>query len=235
MSIYRVGYREDECQATLYNHGCNWSCGICSYKLREGFAPSKALSTDEVLKELSSFVVEKLLVLGGEPMTCPDLDVIVSSVKKNEAKVRIAHSNGSILPPEGVDEIGISLRAFSKRKHQQLTGTTNTKVLGNIYSIHDRGVRMQVSTILIPQIVGTDEVDKIASFLADVDPALPFHISSYLPVPGISWRRPTRGEMEEAVLAAKAHLKNVSWSSLSVGDYLASSARDSMQHRDGVF
>ncbi|HVO77602.1 MAG TPA: radical SAM protein [Methanomassiliicoccales archaeon] len=235
MSIYRVGYREEDCQATLYNHGCNWNCSICSYKLREGFAPSRTLSTEEVLDELSSFVVEKMLVLGGEPMTCPDLDVLVSSAKERGAKVRIAHSNGSILPPDGVDEIGISLRAYSKKKHQQLTGTTNTKVLGNIYAIHDRGIPMQVSTILIPQIVGRDEVERIASFLADVDTDLPFHVSSYLPVPGIPWRRPTRDEVAEAVLAAKKHLKNVTWSSLSVGDYLHASSRDTMQHRDGVF
>jgi pyruvate formate lyase activating enzyme len=235
MSIYRVGYREDDCQATLYNHGCNWSCGICSYRLREGIAPSRTLSTEEILSELSSFRVDKLLILGGEPMTCPDLDVIVASAKKRGAIVRIAHSNASVLPPRGVDEIGISLRAFSRRKHQQLTGTTNTKVLGNIYAIHDRGVRMEVSTILIPQIVGADEIAKVAAFLAAVDSSIPFHISSYLPVPGISWRRPTREEMTEAVLVAKDHLKNVSSSALSVSDYLASSARDTMQHRDGVF
>ncbi|MDD1770448.1 MAG: radical SAM protein [Methanomassiliicoccales archaeon] len=235
MSIYRVGYREDDCQATLYNHGCNWNCGICSYKLREGFAPSRTLSTKEVLSELTSFHIDKLLILGGEPMTCPDLDVIVAKVKERRAIIRIAHSNASILPPQGVDEIGISLRAFSRRKHQQLTGTTNTKVLGNIYAIHDRGLRMEVSTILIPQIVGADEIAKVAAFLADVDPAIPFHISSYLPVPGISWRRPTREEMAEAVLVAREHLKTVSWSSLSVNDYLASSSRDTMQHRDGVF
>jgi len=235
MPIYRVGYREDDCQATLYNHGCNWNCGICSYRLREGIAPSRMLSTEEVLSELSSFHVDKLLILGGEPMTCPDLDEIVASVKEKRAIVRVAHSNASILPPEGVDEIGISLRAHSRRKHQQLTGTTNTKVLGNIYAIHDRGVRMEVSTILIPQIVGADEIGKVAAFLADVDPMIPFHISSYLPVPGISWRGPTHEEIAEAVLVAKEHLKLVSWSALSVSDHLASSSRDTMQHRDGVF
>jgi len=235
MPIYRVAYHEDDCQATLYNHGCNWSCGTCSYKLREGFAPSRFLSTDEILETLSSFAVGKLLVLGGEPLTCPDLDVIVASAKKRGARVRIAHSNASLLPPECVDEIGISLRAISRKKHQQLTGASNTKVLGNIFTIHDRGIHVEISTILIPQIVGTDEVEKIALFVADVDPAIPFHISSYLPVPGISWRKPTIEEMAEAVLLAKKHLKNVSWSSLSVGGYLSASARDTMQHRDGVF
>jgi pyruvate formate lyase activating enzyme len=235
MPIYRVGYREDDCQATLYNHGCNWDCSICSYKLREGFAPSRTLSTDDVLEELSSFRVDRLLVLGGEPLTCPDIDVIVSFVKEKGARVKIAHSNGSIMPPQGVDDIGISLRAFSRRKHQQLTGVTNTKVLGNIYAIHDRGVRMEVSTILIPHIVGPDEVAKIASFLGQVDPELPFHISSFLPVPGIPWRVPTREEMAEAVTAARQYLKNVSWSALSVKEYLAASAMDTMQHRDGVF
>lgn len=234
MAIYRVGYQEELCQATLYNHGCNWTCSICSYKLREGFAPSRFLSTDEVLGCLSSFRLERLLILGGEPLTCADLDVMVSEAKACGAWVKIAHSNASFMPPEGVDEMGISLRAISKRKHQQLTGVSNTKVLGNVYAIRDRGVELEVSTILIPEVVDADEIGKIAEFLAEVDEEIPLHITAFLPVPGITWRGPTDGEMAMAMQAARAHLKNVFGSSLYARDYSAPSAKDTMQHRDGV-
>jgi hypothetical protein len=40
--------------------------------------------------------------------------------------------------------------------------------------------------------------------------------------------------MAMAMQAARAHLKNVSGSSLGARDYSAPSAKDTMQHRDGV-
>jgi pyruvate formate lyase activating enzyme len=235
VAIYRIAYREDGCQATLYNHGCNWDCSICSYKLREGFAPTRFLSTRKVLDNLSSFKLERLVVLGGEPLTCPDLNRIVAFAKEKETWVKVAHSNASLLPPVGVDEIGISLRAISKRKHLQLTGVSNSKVLSNFYTLHDRGIAMQVSTILIPEVVDAVEISKIAEFLASVDVDLPFHITAYLPVPGLSWRAPAVAEMARAVVAAKEHLTQVSCSAVNEDTYLASSAWDTVQHRNGVY
>ncbi|HXZ23683.1 MAG TPA: hypothetical protein VEH08_03010, partial [Methanomassiliicoccales archaeon] len=148
---------------------------------------------------------------------------------------KIAHSNASILPPNGVDEMGVSIRAVTKRKHVQLTGVSNTKVLGNIYAISDRGIKVHASCILIPQVVDAEEVGKIAEYLSGVDEEIPLHITAFLPVPGLQWRRPTRAELAAAVEAALAHLKNVDCSSLSVRDFLESSARQVMQHRDGVY
>ncbi len=235
MSIYRIGYDDGQCQATLYNHGCNWNCSICSYKLREDMAPKRFLSTRDVVETLSSFKVDKLVVLGGEPLTCKDLAKMIAAAKEQGAWTKLAHSNASILPPEGVDEMGVSLRAVTKRKHIQLTGVPNTKVLGNLYTIHDRGVRMHASCIMIPDVVDAVEVGKIAEFLAGVDEEIPLHITAFIPVPGLHWRAPTKAELAEAMRAALVHLKHVDCARLSVKDFLESSARQVMQHRDGVY
>ena len=235
MAIYRVAYREEGCQATLYNHGCNWDCSICSYKLREGMAPTKFLSTRKIIDMLASVKLEKLTVLGGEPLTCPDLDRIVASAKEQGACVKVAHSNASLLPPPGVDEMGVSLRAISKRKHVQLTGVPNTKVLSNFYTMHDRGIELHVSTILIPEVVDAEEIRRIAEFLASVDVDLPLHITAYLPVPGLSWRGPFVEEMARAVVAAKEQLTQVSCSAVNAADYLASSAWGAVSHQGGVY
>ena len=233
--VYRITYREEECTATLCNYGCNWNCSICSYKLREDLRPTRFLNVEEIKDVLSSFEVERLNLIGGEPLTIPDLDEIVQFAKEDRhAYVKIAHSNASMLPPEGVDEMGISLRAMTKRKHLQLTGAQITKVLSNIFRIHDMGIAISISTILIPEVIDVGEVEKIAKFIASVDRRIPLHISGYIPVPGIPWKRPTREDMEKAVLAAKEHLDCVTSAILSVREFLATTQMDSLHGRHQV-
>jgi pyruvate formate lyase activating enzyme len=230
-----VTYEEQSCTAILCNHGCNWNCSICSYKLREDLHPTSFLSTDQVLETLSSVMVERVVLLGGEPVTCADLDAIVEFSKEElKARVKIAHSNASLLPPAGIDEMGISLRAVTKRKHQQLTGASNNKVLANIFKLHDCGIELHMSTILIPDVVTLDEVEKIAEFVASVDECIPFHVTSYIPVPGIPWRSPSLEDMKAAVRVVCKHLKNVTSSSLTVQDYLSLTEQDSLHRKTEV-
>ncbi len=230
-----MSYEEESCTAILCNHGCNWDCSICSYKLRGDLQPSRFLSTGVILENLSSVKVKNVVLLGGEPLTCADLDVIVGFAKEElEARVKIAHSNASLLPPEGVDEMGVSLRAVSKRKHQQLTGSPNNKVLANIFKLYDRGIELKMSTILIPEVITLDEIERISEYLASVDEGIPFHITGYIPVPGIPWKSPSLEEMKEAVMVACRHLKNVTCSSLTVKDYLAMTEQDSLHSKRGV-
>lgn len=71
---------------------------------------------------------------------------------------------------------------------------------------------MQASTVFIPDLGGVEQVEKVAAFVASVDPKIPFHVLGYIPVPGAPWRRPTEREMGEAVAAASRQLERVSFS-----------------------
>jgi pyruvate-formate lyase-activating enzyme len=190
------------------------------------------MSAAVILENLSSVEVEKVVLLGGEPLTCPDLNAIVAHAKDElGAWVKVAHSNASLLPPEGVDEMGISLRAVTKRKHQQLTGAPNNKVLANIFKLHDRGIKLKVSTILIPEVITLDEIGKISEYVASVDEDIPFHITGYISVPGIPWMSPSLDQMKAAVREARKHLRNVTGTSLTVKDYMELTEQDSSHNR----
>ncbi|HUL38858.1 MAG TPA: hypothetical protein VLU38_01075, partial [Methanomassiliicoccales archaeon] len=54
------------------------------------------------------------------------------------------------------------------------------------------------------------------------------HITGYIPVPGLPYRRPTREEMADAVIAAKKHMPRVTCSILTVREYLSMSEKDSL-------
>lgn len=233
-AIFRVNYEEETCTAILCNHGCNWDCSICSYKLRRDLQPSRFLPTDMIIESLTSAKVERLVILGGEPLTCPDLDEIVGFAKDElEAFVKIAHTNASMMPPEDIDEIGVSLRAVTKRKHQQLTGAPNNKVLTNIYKLYDRGIEIKMSTILIPEVITLDEINRISEYVGSVDESIPFHITGYIPVPGLPWMSPSLEDMKAAVNVASKHLKNVTSSALAIKDYLAITEEDSLHSLKG--
>jgi pyruvate formate lyase activating enzyme len=218
MAIFKMTYNEGTDSVILVNHGCNYSCSICSYRLREGMEPNRFFQPSEVEGYLMEADPSMVMIIGGEPTTWCDLYRIARFCKDElGAYVKIPHSNLSNLPPMEVDEVGVSLFALSKRKYTQLTGGQNSRVLSNIYKVYDRGTRLSVSTILIPDFIGTEEVVSIARFLAGIDEGIPLHVISYLPVPGMSWRRPSREEMDRTVEACRDVLRNVTGTYMTAG------------------
>ncbi len=71
-----------------------------------------------------------------------------------------------------------------------------------------------------------DQLQATASWLADIDPRIPFHIMGYIPVPGQTYDRPTNEQMMEAVEACRVHLRKVEMSHLSSEEALDLTSRD---------
>ena len=91
-----------------------------------------------------------------------------------------------------------------------------------------------MSTILIPDVITLDEMERIAEFVSSVDEDIPFHVTSYIPVPGIPWRTPSQEEIKAAVSVVCQHLKNVTCSSLTVQDYLSMTKQNSLHRKTEV-
>jgi len=63
---------------------------------------------------------------------------------------------------------------------------------------------------LVPGLIDADEIERIAEFIAGVDPEIPYRIDGYIPMENDVYRRPTVAELEEARRRAEKHLKKVS-------------------------
>ncbi len=87
-------------------------------------------------------------------------------------------------------------------------------------------MEMSANVVLIPGLVGLDQVEAIASWLSDIDRGIPFHIMGYIPVPGQSYRRPTDAEMSEAIGTCKRYLRDVHCSHLTSDEALDLTCRD---------
>lgn len=113
-------------------------------------------------------------------------------------------------PPKASDKVKVSIKAYREDVHRSYTGKSNRDVLRNFREIYDHAsAKLTSETVLIPGLVDLDEVERIAEFVASIDPTIPLRINAYRPVaPGTPWRSPTREEVLRAANVARKHLNN---------------------------
>jgi pyruvate formate lyase activating enzyme len=222
MPIYQITYSPKFKRANLYNWGCNFRCKGCSYKLKQPYkAGTPFLSIKEIEKVLLNLDVDKVHFLGGEPTINPDLPKLAHFAHEElKAYTKIGHSNGSLMPPENIDAISISIKAYTNAVHIDYTEVSNASVLKNFAKMYDLGIEIDASSVLIPEYIDCDEIEKIARFIAEIDPNIPYHIIGYVPVPGAPWREPTYQEIEHAAHIAKKYLSRVTFSRLTPDEFL---------------
>jgi pyruvate formate lyase activating enzyme len=81
-----------------------------------------------------------------------------------------------------LDAINIDLKAFSDRFYTKICKAKLRPVLDTITEIHQRNIWMEITTLVIPgENDSADELKDIASFIANIDPGIPWHISRFYP------------------------------------------------------
>jgi pyruvate formate lyase activating enzyme len=182
---------------------------------------------EQVEEVLEGLDIERVHFLGGEPTLNPDLSRLAHFARVTlGVHAKIGHSNGSLMPPEDIEATSVSIKALDERVHIQYTGVSNASVLRNFARAYQAGVKMEASSVFIPDYVDCDEIEKVARFVAEIDPGIPYHIVGYIPVPDSPWRAPTPDEVERAAAIAKSYLFHVTFSCLSIEDFLKVKALD---------
>jgi len=64
----------------------------------------------------------------------------------------------------------------------------------------------------MPAVFISRDWSSIAEFIAKLDPEITYHITGYVPVPGVSWLSPTYDEILKGKSAAEEYLENVNLS-----------------------
>lgn len=228
MPFYKVTYSPKFKRANVYNWGCNFNCQGCFYKINPPYKGDAFLSVERIEEVLKQLDIDRVHFLGGEPTLNPDLPRLAYFARhKLGAHTKIGHSNGSMMPPEDVEAISVSIKAFSPEIHLQYTGVSNIPVLENFAQAYKKGIQMEASSVFIPGYIDREEIEKIAKFIAGIDPKIPYHLTGYIPVPDSPWRGPTPDEVKEAEAIAKRHLSQVTSSCfLSVEGYFRAIASD---------
>jgi len=172
--------------------------------------PERFLDFEEVMQMLESLDLNRILLEGQEASIDPQYPQLTEALHKKFGSHNILCTNIYKIPPlKDTDEIGVSIKAFTDSLHRHYTGKSNKGVLKNFVSLYQSGMKLTVSSLLIPDYIDADETERIARFIASVDKDIPYVLLPYFKAGDNPWRRPTPEEMDEATSVARRHLNKV--------------------------
>ena len=179
--------------------------------------PEEFLCLEEVKEHLKGLDIKYVILVGTEPSLDPALPQVTRMLKEDFGAYNMLLTNGVRLADmTDIDEVMLSVKALDDDIHQDYTGCSNKKVLENLKKIYETGKKLQVETVLIPGLIDEYEVERVAKYIGDIDPEIPYRIDAYFKVPGCPWEDAGNEEVERAAELAKKHLKHVSYLTLDM-------------------
>jgi pyruvate formate lyase activating enzyme len=203
----------------VFYEACTFNCISCQnwhFRLRR---PPGEVSAEELAAQAHqrTFCV---CYFGGDPTPQMPHALASSRILADQGVVVCWETNGSMqrrLLDQAVDRslrtggcLKFDLKAFDENLHLALTGVTNRRTLENFRRAAQRiperpGLPLVVaSTLLVPGYVDAGEVGRIARFIAEIDPSMPYALLGFHPnffVPDLP--RTSVRHAEEAEAAAR--------------------------------
>lgn len=94
-----------------------------------------------------------------------------------------------------LDGINIDIKAFTDDFYKKVCKARLQPVLDNVQLMHDLGVWVEVTTLLIPGLNDSpEELRNIARFIKSVDPGIPWHVTAFYPTYKMTDRESTPAE-----------------------------------------
>jgi pyruvate formate lyase activating enzyme len=172
--------------------GCDYHCGYCqnwvtSQALRDpvaGVSPTDVEPSDlvKLAKRHGATVITSTY---NEPLITSEWAVEVFKEAKQAGLVCSYVSNGNgtervldYIAPY-VDLYKVDLKGFDEKHYRDLGGQLQP-VLETIRSLKQRGIWLEIVTLVIPGFNDSDEeLTKIAEFLAGIDRDIPWHVTAF--------------------------------------------------------
>ena len=201
-------YANDRCaevgfhNLAVFLEACNFNCLYCqNWHFKR---PDNVVSRWHSVDSLASAVTPEtscICFFGGDPGPQIPYAVRLAERARRENAHKILRicweTNGSV-HPSWMKRMGrlslasggcikIDLKAWDSRIHRSLCGVDNRRVLDNFAMLSEWTQRREVppfliaSTVLVPEYVGVKEVAGIASFIARLNPAIPYTLLAFAP------------------------------------------------------
>lgn len=232
MKVYHLIYEPSFQSLTLHHWtDCNLSCRGCFCQAEKldfslfpdaierlknknaETAPSEFIESIEQLKSIiKGLHIKRAVFIGKEPTLDAHLPELLHFFHKEYEAYNVLLTNGvQMCDMRDVDEVVFSIKAISDDIYRYYTGRSNSDAIENFKKMYLTVKKIQVECLLIPDLIEKDEIEKIAKFLAAVDPSLVLRIDGYFEIPGQPWRSATTTEVQEAALAARQYLTTVNY------------------------
>ena len=207
--------------------GCNFKCRGCFSSARDPIGEPMTVERLLDFMENSTRIynrdtpLEAAVITGGEPTQ--DRDFLVNLVRGLKMRVGLKHislsTNGYLLDRSyvkglkaaGLDVVKLDIKAYTNSIHKWYTGLSNRPVLDAVRTLCKCKLDFRVETVLMPGVVDAEEIERIAYFLARLDPEIRYKVVRFTPGEAREKvaRRPSDSEIQLAVDSASKHLINV--------------------------
>jgi pyruvate formate lyase activating enzyme len=172
--------------------GCDYHCGYCqnwitSQALRDprALASTDSVTADEIVRLARRHHAQIVTSTYNEPLITSEWAAAVFREAHAAGLVCSYVSNGNATP-EVLDYLRpwlslykVDLKSFRDRAYRNLGGTLE-RVLWTIQALHERGIWVEVVTLVVPGFNDSDaELGDIARFLASVSADVPWHVTAF--------------------------------------------------------
>jgi pyruvate-formate lyase-activating enzyme len=231
-NIYHIVYFEEDKSAYIFFKGCNFACKGCILKLSpwdchlpvnlylklQKYSAFQTLSLSELSFIIGELKVERAVLGGAEPTLDKELTNVVGLLR-DRGIYTILLTNGynldvnmaQRLEEAGLKEVCVSIKAFTDSIHIYYTGASNRRLLENFKRLDRCRMKLRAESVLIPGLVDVDEIERIAKFIASLNPSIPYRIDAYVQVPDTPWPDAPPEKVQEAAETSQKYLENVSY------------------------
>jgi len=174
--------------------GCNFKCGFCQNweisqaPIREDAASERMIAPEQIVAQAKENNCASISYTYTEPTIFYEYAYDTARLAKKAGLANVFVTNG-YMTRQALDMISpylnaanVDLKSFSNDYYKKNCKARLLPVLDTIRAMKERGVCLEVTTLVIPGENDSDaELNQIAAFLAGVDKDIPWHISRFHP------------------------------------------------------
>ena len=188
---------------SVFYQSCTYDCLFCqNYQYRKGVHLTSLSMPDVLIKALKQNT-SCICFFGGDPSSQIRHSIAVGKLALEKAKkekriLRVCwETNGSARPSLMKQAAGIALKsggsikidfkAYDDCLVKALCGSSNKFTIRNIRNIGSMTRKrpetplLVVSTLLVPGYIEKDQIEKIAKFLMEINPSIPYSLLAFYP------------------------------------------------------
>jgi pyruvate formate lyase activating enzyme len=175
--------------------GCNFQCGFCQnwqisqVKEAESLGlRSQEVNPEDVVKQAKRSGSRSISYTYTEPTIFFEYAYEISQLAKKEQLYNAFVTNG-YMTEETIQEIhpfldaaNIDLKFFNETSYRKVCKGRLGPVLKSIERMKQLGIWIEITTLIVPgENDSEEELKRIASFIAELDCSIPWHISRFFP------------------------------------------------------
>jgi len=176
---------------SIASAGCNFRCGFCqNWQISQlNFIkehPGDNFSADDVVRLAKQNNCKSIAYTYTEPTIFFEFTLEAAILAKKAGLANIFVTNGymtgqavSLLKPY-LDAANVDLKFFKESSYQKICSAKLAPVLDSIRLLHDAGVWIEITTLVIPgENDSREELSGIAKFIAGISKDIPWHVSCF--------------------------------------------------------